>query len=131
MKTKFLPLLLAAMLLLTGCTATFDANADVPAANAPMDSFQSVSAASQDPFPQPAPEPAPEQTEPLTKEQAQAAALTHAGLSADQVTRLEVEYEIDDGIPRYEVQFRYDGWEYDYKIHAETGAILSFDRDRD
>lgn len=65
----------------------------------------------------------------LTKEQAEVIALEHAGLTADQVKRLRTEYEIDDGIPRYEVQFRYDRWEYDYEINAENGNILSFDRD--
>lgn len=65
----------------------------------------------------------------LTKEQAQAIALEHAGFTADQVERLRTEYEIDDGIPRYEVRFRQGRWEYDYEINAETGAILSYDRD--
>lgn len=65
----------------------------------------------------------------LTREEAQAIALEHAGLTADQVTRLRTEYEIDDGIPRYEVTFRQGRWEYDYEIHAKTGTILSYDRD--
>lgn len=70
-----------------------------------------------------------ESTAPLTKEQAQAIALEHAGFTADQVTGLRTEYEIDDGIPRFEVKFRQDRWEYDYEINANTGAILSYDRD--
>lgn len=128
MKFRLLSLLLAVMLL-TGCTATFDANPDVPRAQLPNELSQGVPAAAQNPL---TPEtPAKPQAEPLTEEQAKALALEQAGLTADQVTRLEVEYEIDDGMPRYEVQFRYDGWEYDYEIHAETGKILSFDRDRD
>lgn len=65
----------------------------------------------------------------LTREEAEARALNHAGVTADQVTGLRTEYEIDDGVPRYEVQFRYEGWEYDYEINANTGAILSYDRD--
>lgn len=67
----------------------------------------------------------------ITREQAQNIALEDAGLTADQVTRLRTEYEIDDGIPRYEVRFRQGPWEYDYEIHAETGRILSRDKDLD
>lgn len=65
----------------------------------------------------------------LTKEEAQAIALEHAGFTADQVSWLRTDYEIDDGIPQYEVQFHQGLWEYDYEINAETGAILSYDRD--
>lgn len=66
---------------------------------------------------------------PVTREQAQAIALEHAGFTPDQVTQLRTEYEIDDGIARFEVQFRQGRWEYDYEINADTGAILSYDRD--
>lgn len=65
----------------------------------------------------------------LTKEDAQAIALKHAGFTAEQVTGLRTEYEIDDGIARFEVQFRQGRWEYDYEINATTGQILSYDRD--
>lgn len=78
------------------------------------------------------PEPAPNATStnaPLTELDAQQIALEHAGFTADQVTGLQVRYEIDDRIPEYEVEFRVDRMEYDYTIHAETGEILSFDMD--
>lgn len=65
----------------------------------------------------------------ITREQAQTIALEHAGFTADQVSGLRTEYEIDDGIARYEVQFRQGRWEYDYEINTGTGAILSYDRD--
>lgn len=65
----------------------------------------------------------------LTREQAQTIALDHAGFTADQVTYLRTEFEIDDGIPQYEVQFHQGPWEYDYEINADTGDILSYDRD--
>ena len=65
----------------------------------------------------------------LTAEQAQAIALKHAGFTADQVQYLRTEYDIDDGMPQYEVQFHRSGFEYDYDIHAETGDILAYDRD--
>lgn len=65
----------------------------------------------------------------ITKEQAQEIALEHAGFTADQVKYLRADYEIDDGVPQYEVQFHQDHWEYDYEINAETGDIQSYDRD--
>lgn len=67
----------------------------------------------------------------LTAEEAQAAALEHAGLAAEQVTLLHTRYQIDDGIAEYEVEFRYEDQEYDYTIHAETGEILEFDQERE
>lgn len=65
----------------------------------------------------------------LTPEEAQAIALKHAGYTADQVSRLRVEVEIDDRVPQYEVSFRQSHLECDYEVHAETGEILSFERD--
>lgn len=65
----------------------------------------------------------------LTPEQAEDIALSHAGLAREQVSRLHTEYEIDDRIPQYDVSFRQGNLEYDYEIHAETGEILSYERD--
>lgn len=80
-------------------------------------------------------ETAPAQTEPkpekLTAEEAKAIALKHAGLRSDQVKGLRAEFDVDDGIPEWEVEFYADGMEYDYEIHAETGKILSWDKERD
>ena len=67
--------------------------------------------------------------EQISEEKAQSIALEHAGLKADQVKGLRAHYDVDDGVPEYEVEFRYDGWEYEYEIHAETGEIRSYDRD--
>ena len=67
----------------------------------------------------------------LTAEDAKAIAVEHAGLTGQQVSRLRAEYEIDDGVPQYDVEFYHDGIEYSYEIHAETGKILSFEKDTD
>ena len=67
----------------------------------------------------------------LTKEAVTEIALQHAGLTAAEVTGLRVDFEYDDGIPEYEVDFCHGGYEYDYEIHAETGKILFYDKDRD
>ena len=65
----------------------------------------------------------------LTREEAQAIALDHAGFTADQVTGLRISRDRDDATPTYEVEFRVGRWEYEYEIHAETGRILDFDKD--
>lgn len=112
MKQTFLPILFLVILTLTGCRATYSADVTDPA-----NAVESLASA--------------DSTQELTKEEAQTLALERAGFTADQVTRLQTEYEIDDGVALYEVTFYADGWEYDYEINAKTGEFLSFDRDRD
>ena len=65
----------------------------------------------------------------LTKEEARDIALKDAGFAQDQVSWLHVEYEVDRGIPQYEVDFHQGPWEYSYEIHGSTGEILSFEKD--
>ena len=65
----------------------------------------------------------------ISPEEAQEIALTQAGFTADQVSRLRAEFEYDDRMPQYDVSFREGQWEYDFEIHAETGEILSWEKD--
>lgn len=65
----------------------------------------------------------------LSLEEAQSIALKHAGFSSDEVMALHTEYEIEHGIPQYDVEFHHGSWEYDYEIHANTGEILSYSKD--
>lgn len=62
-------------------------------------------------------------------EAAQTAALTHAGVKAADTLFMETEVDVDDGLRVYEVDFFAGSREYDYKIDAATGAVLSFDYD--
>lgn len=66
----------------------------------------------------------------LTGDEALDIALNHAGLTKAQISRLEREFDRDDGRPEWDIEFVRDGWEYSYEIHAETGAILEWDRER-
>ncbi len=66
----------------------------------------------------------------ITSQQAQQIALEHAGASASQASRMQVEYDVDDGVPHYSVEFYFDGAEYDYEIHARTGEILKQEKDQ-
>ena len=66
----------------------------------------------------------------VTEEQARETALSHAGLTADQVTFVRSELDRDDGRLMYDVEFYTSDYkEYDYEIDAATGEILSYDYD--
>jgi len=82
----------------------------------------------------------PKETEPkateapselIGKSKAKSIALKHAGFSSSQVKGLECEYDVDDGVKKYEVSFRKGNYEYDYEINAITGKIISWDKEYD
>ena len=56
-------------------------------------------------------------------------ALTHANLTEDAVSLLRTEQEYENGVLVYEIDFTSGDYEYDYKINANTGEIISYDRD--
>ena len=60
----------------------------------------------------------------ITLEEARAIAYAHAGVSESDA--LDKSYERDDGI--YEIDFEYDGWEYDYDI-SRQGEILKAEKE--
>lgn len=60
---------------------------------------------------------------------AQAAALTDAGLAAEDVTFTKGELDYDDGVLTYEIEFCANGCEYSYHINANTGAVCEKDWD--
>lgn len=51
-------------------------------------------------------------------------ALENAGLSEANVFDLDCELDLDDGTVHYDVDFKANGYEYDYDIDATTGAII-------
>ena len=67
----------------------------------------------------------------MTAEQVKQIAFNHAGVTADKVYGLKVERDRDDGVVTYDVEFKADGVEYEYEIHAASGKILEYDRERD
>ena len=67
----------------------------------------------------------------IRPDQAKSIALTHAGVSEDQVSGLQVQQDQDDGRLEYEVEFRSGGMEYEYTIDGGTGQILEYDREQD
>ena len=67
----------------------------------------------------------------LSKEQAIQLALTHAGVTKDNVQFDDVELESDDGIQYWEIEFDSGNYEYEYDIHAKTGDILNHEVEKD
>ena len=67
----------------------------------------------------------------MTAEQVKQIAFNHAGVTADKVYGLKVERDRDDGVVTYDVEFKADGVEYEYEIHAVSGKILEYDSERD
>lgn len=67
----------------------------------------------------------------ISKDDAKQKAFKHANISENDVTGLRVDLDRDDGVLKYEIDFRHGGYEYDYDINAETGEIISHDKDKD
>ena len=67
----------------------------------------------------------------ISPEAARDAALAHAGVGLGDVYELEVEAELDEWIPCYQVEFKSGGMEYEYEINAATGEILAVEKDWD
>ena len=57
--------------------------------------------------------------------------LDHAGLTESQVTELKTELDTDSLTAHYDVEFKCGGFEYEYKINAKSGKVISFEKERD
>ena len=65
----------------------------------------------------------------LTKDEALEKALQHVEHSKDQVDFVKkVELDYEDGRKVYEVEFIKGGYEYEFDIDANTGAIVNFEK---
>lgn len=67
----------------------------------------------------------------ITHEEAKQIAFRRAGVSAGSVSELEVEFDYDDGIAVYEIEFKSAGYEYSVKINAVTGDVIEYDCEYD
>ena len=65
----------------------------------------------------------------IGQEKAKSIALEHAGLSESDVTFTKVKQDRDDGRLVYELEFYQGQVEYDYEIDAQSGDVLSYERD--
>ncbi len=67
----------------------------------------------------------------ITKEQAIALAYEKAGVTEEDVFGLEVELDIDDGVKKYEIEFRSGKYEFSMDVNAETGKITDYEKEID
>lgn len=66
----------------------------------------------------------------ITADEAEQAALSHAGISSSDVSYITCELDFDDGIMVYEVEFISESTEYDYDINAIDKSVLKFSTER-
>lgn len=65
----------------------------------------------------------------ITAEEAKAAALKHAGLTASEVTFTKAELDYDNGIAEYDIEFNSALNEYEYEINAATGMVIKYSKE--
>lgn len=66
----------------------------------------------------------------IGKEEAIKIALTHAGLSKIDNIETETEFGFNNGIV-YNIEFKYNNYEYEYEINAHNGEIVDFEKEYD
>ena len=66
---------------------------------------------------------------PVTIEEAKEIALKHAGLKNNEVSFVEAEKDIDNGVEKYNIEFYHGNKEYDYEINSANGEIIKYDHD--
>ena len=66
----------------------------------------------------------------ITADEAEQAALSHAGISSSDVSYITCELDFDDGIMVYEVEFISGNTEYEYDINAIDKSVLKFSTER-
>lgn len=69
------------------------------------------------------------QTPSITLEEAKKIAFDHAKVTEQDINLKKAHSEMDDGQMVYEFEFIYNNKEYDYKINANNGNIISFEQD--
>ena len=67
----------------------------------------------------------------IGKDKALNIALAKAGLKKSQISGCEVEFECDDGIITYDIEFYCGSAEYEFEIDATTGNIIEYETDGD
>lgn len=68
-------------------------------------------------------------TKEITLEEAKDIALKHGNLNESNLTLVKEREERDDGINKYEIEWRDNTYEYDFEI-SKTGEVLHYDKDR-
>lgn len=67
----------------------------------------------------------------IGEEAARKIVLEDAGRTVEEIFDYDCELDRDNGKLRYEIDFKADGYEYEYELDAEDGRILHRDKERD
>lgn len=65
----------------------------------------------------------------ISRDKAKQIALEHAKLKESDIKNYHIELDKDNGHLEYDIEFNYNGAEYDYEIDADTGEIRSNSKD--
>ncbi len=65
----------------------------------------------------------------VTRDEAKAIALKHAGLKATDINRYKIDVDRERNIAVYEIEFNAGKFEYDYEINADTGAVIKSEKE--
>lgn len=65
----------------------------------------------------------------ITKEEAKNIALADAKLKESDLTYIDVEFDFDDGMMIYDVEFKTNKYELEYEINAKNGNVLNKEKD--
>lgn len=67
----------------------------------------------------------------ISVDEAKNAALKDAGIAKENASFEKAEFDGNDLLPHYDIEFNADGYEYDYEIKAADGTVLEKDKERE
>ncbi len=67
----------------------------------------------------------------ISEADAKAYALAHAGVNEADIFGFEIELDKDNGIMKYEIEFKSGEYEYEYDINAVDGSVINFAKEID
>ena len=67
----------------------------------------------------------------ITEQHAKQLVLSHAKVDETKISDYDADIESFEGIKVYEIEFKYNGYEYNYHINSSNGAIVQFNKERD
>ncbi len=65
----------------------------------------------------------------ISEKRAKEIVFSHAGIKEADVRGLEIDFDADDGIYLYEIEFECGSYEYEYEVNAISGKIIHHDKE--
>lgn len=64
----------------------------------------------------------------ITQAKAKSVALSHAKVTAKQISNYDIELEKKKNVVYYDIEFDANGYEYDYEINAKNATVIKFEK---